>query len=106
MIRRAMMGAAPVPARIAIAAVLVYQAIVRPFLIGTCKYCPSCSAYAIEALSRFGFLRGAGLALRRLARCHPFAIGGIDPVPSGADQRRAAAEAHAAHARRSSARAD
>jgi hypothetical protein len=91
-----MAGAAAVPARMAIAAILIYQAVVRPFLIGTCKYCPSCSAYAIDALSRFGFVRGAGLTLRRLARCHPLAVGGIDPVPVEADHEPGSAVAHTA----------
>lgn len=72
---------ASVATRAAVAAVLMYQTMIRPFLIGTCKYCPSCSAYAIEALLRFGFVRGAGLTLRRLIRCHPLAAGGLDPVP-------------------------
>jgi len=58
-----------------------YQGIVRPLLIGSCKFCPSCSEYAIEALQRHGLLRGSCLALRRLCRCHPFSPGGIDPVP-------------------------
>ena len=58
-----------------------YQAIIRPFLIGTCKFCPTCSEYGIEALQVHGFWRGAILTLRRVVRCHPFTAGGIDPVP-------------------------
>ena len=58
-----------------------YQALVRPLLVGSCKFCPSCSEYAIEALQRHGLLRGIILAARRLCRCHPFTPGGIDPVP-------------------------
>jgi putative membrane protein insertion efficiency factor len=46
-----------------------------------CKYLPTCSEYAYVALIRFGALRGSWLALRRLGRCHPFAAGGLDPVP-------------------------
>ncbi len=58
-----------------------YQMAIRPLLIGSCKFCPSCSDYAIEALKRHGFLRGGWLAMARIVRCHPFSAGGIDPVP-------------------------
>ena len=58
-----------------------YQVLVRPHLFGSCKFCPTCSEYALEALHRHGLVRGAGFSLRRLIRCHPFGIGGIDPVP-------------------------
>lgn len=63
-------------------------AIVRAWQIGpsavlppSCRYQPSCSAYAIEALRRYGALKGGWLALRRIARCHPFGGHGYDPVP-------------------------
>ena len=58
-----------------------YQAFVRPFLVGACKFHPSCSTYAADAISLHGPWRGIVLAARRLARCHPFSPGGIDPVP-------------------------
>ncbi|MGB9623367.1 MAG: membrane protein insertion efficiency factor YidD [Phycisphaerae bacterium] len=58
-----------------------YQVGLRPLLIGSCKYCPTCSEYFIEAVRRYGPWRGGLLGLRRLARCHPFGPGGIDPVP-------------------------
>ena len=58
-----------------------YQVMVRPLLIGSCKFFPTCSDYTIEALHLHGLLRGSLLSLRRITRCHPFSPGGIDPVP-------------------------
>ncbi|MFQ5413929.1 MAG: membrane protein insertion efficiency factor YidD [Phycisphaerae bacterium] len=58
-----------------------YQLVVRPHLIGSCRFMPSCSHYAIDALQRHGIVRGTLLAVRRIARCHPFSSGGYDPVP-------------------------
>ncbi len=69
------------PARLAVWSVIAYRGLVRPFLVGTCRYCPSCSEYAIEALRAHGLLRGMRLTAARLVRCHPFARGGYDPVP-------------------------
>jgi len=61
--------------------VRLYRLLVSPLLPPSCRFHPSCSAYAQEALSRHGAARGGWLAARRLARCHPFCEGGIDPVP-------------------------
>jgi uncharacterized protein len=58
-----------------------YQLVVAPLLGPTCRFAPSCSAYAMEAIRRHGPLAGSRLALRRLGRCHPWNRGGYDPVP-------------------------
>ncbi|HBZ71261.1 MAG TPA: membrane protein insertion efficiency factor YidD [Deltaproteobacteria bacterium] len=58
-----------------------YRFLFSPLLGDVCRFEPSCSVYAEEALQRHGMLRGSWLAIRRLARCHPFHPGGLDPVP-------------------------
>ncbi len=58
-----------------------YQLWVSPLLPAACRYYPTCSAYAIQALEKHGALTGTWLAVRRIARCHPFRPGGYDPVP-------------------------
>jgi putative membrane protein insertion efficiency factor len=59
----------------------LYQWTVSPWLGPVCRFHPSCSHYALEAVLRFGVLRGGALTLTRLARCHPWHPGGFDPVP-------------------------
>jgi len=61
--------------------VRIYQGTLSLLLGPCCRFVPSCSSYAMLALQRFGVLRGTWLAVRRLARCHPFHPGGYDPVP-------------------------
>lgn len=68
------------PRRMAIGLIRVYQVAASPFP-SPCRYSPSCSTYAADALGRYGVLRGGWLALRRVARCHPFGGSGYDPVP-------------------------
>jgi uncharacterized protein len=69
-----------VPSRLARAAIRGYQRFVSPALPRRCKYEPTCSSYALEAVRRFGFARGVVLAAWRLLRCNPFSHGGYDPV--------------------------
>ena len=57
-----------------------YQRVLSPLLPPACRFTPTCSAYALEAVQKYGALRGSYLALRRLLRCHPFHPGGYDPV--------------------------
>ena len=66
-----------------IALVKAYRYVVSPLIGPSCRFHPSCSEYAVGALRRFGALRGSWLAVRRIARCHPWHPGGYDPVPSG-----------------------
>ena len=64
-----------------IALIRIYQAIVSPLLGPRCRFYPSCSSYAEQAVREYGAVRGAWMAIRRVARCHPWQPGGYDPVP-------------------------
>jgi putative membrane protein insertion efficiency factor len=66
---------------ILIAFVRGYQTVLSPLLPASCRYYPSCSAFAVEALEKYGAWQGGWLALKRIGRCHPFRPGGFDPVP-------------------------
>ena len=66
--------------RLVIAPIVVYQRAISPALPRRCKYEPTCSAYAVQAVREFGILRGLVLAAWRLLRCNPFSHGGFDPV--------------------------
>lgn len=66
---------------LAIGLLRVYQIVLSPFARGSCRYWPSCSHYAEQAIRRHGVLRGIPLAARRLVRCHPWGGHGFDPVP-------------------------
>jgi putative membrane protein insertion efficiency factor len=68
-------------ARALVFLVRIYQRLIGPGLPKVCRFYPSCSAYAVEALQRHGAARGGWLATRRILRCHPFHPGGIDEVP-------------------------
>jgi len=65
----------------------VYRYAISPFMAPRCIHYPTCSSYAVEAIETHGWLRGSGLAMRRLLRCHPLAKGGYDPVPERRPER-------------------
>ena len=65
----------------AIGVLRLYKGLISPFLPPACRFAPSCSEYARDAVAKYGLLRGGLLAVKRLARCHPFHPGGYDPVP-------------------------
>jgi uncharacterized protein len=66
---------------ILIGMVRLYKTYVSPFLPSACRFEPTCSEYAMEAMQKHGSLRGSGIAIYRVLRCQPFAKGGYDPVP-------------------------
>jgi uncharacterized protein len=67
-------------AKLVLALLTAYKRLVSPHLPPSCRYIPTCSEYAMEAVERFGALRGGWLALARVLRCHPFVRGGYDPL--------------------------
>jgi hypothetical protein len=66
---------------VAVFLIRLYQGLISPVLPPSCRFVPTCSQYAVEALMKHGFFKGSYLAARRLLRCHPFHVGGYDPVP-------------------------
>ena len=75
-------------ARVLMALITGYRRFISPLLGARCRFAPSCSAYALEAVREHGALRGTWLAARRIGRCHPFNPGGFDPVPPALHGRR------------------
>jgi len=83
-----MSDTAPTPspfARVFLGAVRGYQKLVSPLLGNNCRYYPTCSHYTYEAIEIHGATKGSWLGIKRIARCHPFHDGGIDPVPGSRD---------------------
>jgi putative membrane protein insertion efficiency factor len=70
--------------RLLLSGLRAYKAFVSPLLPPACRFSPTCSEYAYEAVARHGAVKGSWLAAKRLARCHPFTRGGFDPVPERA----------------------
>lgn len=69
------------PGVVAMSIIRAYQLCISPLLPASCRYTPTCSEYMRVAIDRHGLVRGVWLGLRRLGRCHPFHVGGFDPVP-------------------------
>ena len=69
------------PRRLLIGGVRLYRLLLSPWLGNACRFEPTCSVYTMQAVEKYGALRGVWLGMRRLARCHPFNPGGWDPVP-------------------------
>ncbi len=67
--------------KILIALIVFYQKYISPLKPATCRFYPSCSDYAIQAIQKHGFYKGIFLAIRRILKCHPYHAGGYDPVP-------------------------
>jgi putative membrane protein insertion efficiency factor len=87
---RLVRGVRAAVARLLLMPLVGYRRWVSPMLPARCRFYPSCSAYAVEAIQTHGPARGGWLAVRRFARCHPFNPGGVDPVPPPTRDRRAA----------------
>ncbi|MBM9605151.1 membrane protein insertion efficiency factor YidD [Desulfopila inferna] len=69
------------PGKTALGLIKFYRYIISPLLPPSCRFTPTCSCYALEAIERYGLLRGLFFSVRRIARCHPFCSGGYDPLP-------------------------
>jgi putative membrane protein insertion efficiency factor len=75
-------GASRFARAVAVAPIRLYKGLISPLLPPSCRFQPTCSSYALTSIERFGVARGGWLAIKRIARCHPFSEGGYDPVPA------------------------
>jgi uncharacterized protein len=66
--------------KVGVALIKVYRRVASPMLPPSCRFTPSCSLYTLQAIEKYGLLRGGSMGARRLLRCHPFSDGGYDPV--------------------------
>ena len=75
------------PRNLCVLILRLYRAVISPLYGDVCRYYPSCSAYALQAIQHYGVVRGIWFGTRRIARCHPWAAGGVDDVPVRAKER-------------------
>ena len=69
------------PRNLSVLALRLYRAVISPLYGDVCRYYPSCSSYGLQAIQQYGVVRGSWMGMRRIARCHPWAVGGVDDVP-------------------------
>ena len=69
------------PRNLIVVVLRLYRAVISPLYGDVCRYYPSCSSYALQAIQQYGVVRGSWMGMRRIARCHPWAAGGVDDVP-------------------------
>jgi len=84
-------------AKLLIRLLRAYQVLLSPYFGGSCRFLPTCSSYAIDAIGKHGALRGSLLAARRLSRCHPLGRSGYDPVPDAPEPARGPRSSSLAH---------
>ncbi|WP_197671698.1 membrane protein insertion efficiency factor YidD [Geminocystis sp. NIES-3708] len=66
--------------------ITLYRVLISPLFLPSCRFQPTCSQYALTAIEHYGTIKGSYLAIKRICRCHPFNVGGYDPVPSLSDR--------------------
>ena len=75
------------PRNLMVLVLRLYRAVISPLYGDVCRYYPSCSSYALQAVQQYGVVRGSWMGMRRIARCHPWAAGGVDDVPQRVGQK-------------------
>ena len=73
------------PRNLGVLILRIYRAVISPVYGDVCRYYPSCSSFALQAIQQYGVVRGSWMGIRRIARCHPWAAGGVDDVPQRSD---------------------
>lgn len=79
--RRTLLFVGLIPRNLCVLVLRLYRAVISPLYGDVCRYYPSCSSFTLQAIQRYGVIRGSWMGVRRIARCHPWAEGGVDDVP-------------------------